>query len=117
MNTKSHHQDSERPPLEGLAECVATAKSFGNHVAEWAVAQKSDYEEIFVNLGSTESDSYGTTYDDNVNAYITGVGGTSLSMYYWSATESGGGNACFTKIGWGDTDMTYSLKVRPVLGF
>jgi hypothetical protein len=86
-------------------------------VSDWAVAQKSDYEEIFVNLGSTESDSYGTTYDDNVNAYITGVGGTSLSMYYWSATESGGGNACFTKIGWGDTDMTYSLKVRPVLGF
>lgn len=47
MNTKSHHQDSERPPLEGLAECVATAKSFGNHVAEWSARVKNLENTVF----------------------------------------------------------------------
>jgi len=86
-------------------------------VSDWAVAQKSDYQAIFTNLGSTTSDSDGTTYDDNVNAYITGVGGTSLSGYYWSATEIDGNAWCFTKLMCTNIPMTYPLYVRPVLGF
>ncbi|MBQ6771687.1 MAG: hypothetical protein IJP44_12015 [Bacteroidales bacterium] len=59
-------------------------------VSNWAVAQKSDYEAIFINLGSTTGNSKGKTYDSNVNAYITtGVGGTALSGRYWSATVCG----------------------------
>ena len=87
-------------------------------VSNWAVAQKSDYEAIFTNLGSTNSDSNGTTYDDNVNAYITGVGGTSIDGYYWSATKFDGDYAwLFKKAWWANLPMTYSLYVRPVLGF
>lgn len=88
-------------------------------VSDWAVAQESDYEAIFTNLGSTTIDSDGTVYDANVNAYITtGVGGTALDGYYWSATEFGGGKAwLFTKTFWPCLDMTLCLNVRPVLGF
>ena len=58
-------------------------------VSDWAVAQKSDYEAIFTNLGSTTGDKDGKTYDGNVNAYITtGVGGTALDGNYWSATKN-----------------------------
>ena len=104
--------DAARGSLTSYATLGTTA------VSDWAVAQQSDYEAIFTNLGSTNSDSNGTTYDDNVNAYITGVGGTSLSSYYWSATEIGGSNAwCFTKLTWTNIYKTYSLNVRPVLGF
>ena len=83
------------------------------------MAQKSDYEAIFTNLGSTTIDSDGTVYDANVNAYITtGVGGTALDGYYWSATEDGDGTAwLFTKAFWPCLPMTYTLYVRPVLGF
>ena len=91
-------------------------------VSDWAVAQKSDYEAIFTNLGSTNSDSYGTSYDDNVNAYITtGVGGTALSSKYryWSAT------VLYNEYAWdfhsyNCWDSGYkasSYSVRPVLGF
>ena len=90
-------------------------------VSNWAVAQKSDYEAIFTNLGSTKSDVYGTTYDDNVNAYITtGVGGTELSSGYFSATEHiEGWNAAwaFTSSYWQSQMQTTSYSVRPVLGF
>ena len=86
-------------------------------VSNWAVAQKSDYEAIFQNLGSTEYDS-GYTYDANVNAYITGVGGTSIDGYYWSATKFDGDYAwLFKKLWWANLPMTYPLYVRPVLGF
>ena len=65
-------------------------------VSNWCVAQKSDYEAIFINLGSTTGDEDGKTYDANVNAYITtGVGGTAISGYYWSATERDDGNVWF----------------------
>jgi len=90
-------------------------------VSNWCVAQKSDYEEIFVNLGSTTGNSSGTTFDANVNAYITtGVGGTAMSdwRFYWSATESNDSHA------WGflidycyEVSKTYSDPVRPVLAF
>ena len=88
-------------------------------VSDWAVAQKSDYEAIFTNLGSTNSDSNGTTYDDNVNAYITtGVGGAAISGSCWSATEYDGGNVwAFNHIWWGYSKKSDSYSVRPVLGF
>ena len=90
-------------------------------VSNWAMAQKSDYIDIFTNLGSTKSDEFGTTYDDNVNAYITtGVGGTELSSGYFSATEhTEGWNAAwaFTSDYWQSQMRTASNSVRPVLGF
>ena len=87
-------------------------------VSNWAVAQKSDYEAIFTNLGSTTDDGAGKTYDANVNAYITGVGGTSIDGYYWSATKFDGDYAwLFKKLWWANIPMTYTLYVRPVLGF
>ncbi len=91
-------------------------------VSNWAVAQKSDYEAIFTNLGSTKSETYGTTYDDNVNAYITtGVGGAELSSGYFSATEHdvmvGFGAWAFTSDYWQSQTQTVSYSVRPVLGF
>ena len=88
-------------------------------VSNWCVAQKSDYEEIFQNLGSTDYYGYGTTYDDNVNAYITtGVGGTAMtSNYYWSATEYDGSFAWHFGYGWYNLGKTHSYSVRPVLGF
>ncbi len=105
--------DDARGSLTGYTALGATA------VSNWAVAQKSDYEAIFINLGSTTGNSNGTTYDGNVNAYITtGVGGTAMSDSYWSATEFDGGNAlAFTHVFWGYSEKTNSLSVRPVLGF
>ena len=88
-------------------------------VSNWCVAQKSDYEAIFTNLGSTTGDSEGKTYDGNVNAYITtGVGGTAISGSYWSATEGDYTIAWyFASIYWYYSNKTYSSSVRPVLGF
>ena len=52
-------------------------------MSNWAVAQKSDYEAIFTNLGSTAAYWDGKPYDANVNAYITtGVGGAALYGEY-----------------------------------
>lgn len=90
-------------------------------VSSWCVAQKSDYEEIFVNLGSKIFDQDGYTYDSNVNAYITtGVGGTAISGDYWSATES----KVFDEYAWNFRSNNWficqknlSYNVRPVLGF
>ena len=88
-------------------------------VSNWAVAQKSDYEAIFTNLGSTVHDSDGYTYDGNVNAYITtGVGGTAISGDYWSTTEKNGDAAwLFVSQYWRGYDKPNDFKVRPVLGF
>ena len=88
-------------------------------VSNWAVAQKSDYEAIFENLGSTTGDTDGTTYDGNVNAYITtGVGGTAISGTYCSASVNSDGNVCyFHSSYWNFGSKTTSLNVRPVLGF
>ena len=89
-------------------------------VSNWAVAQKSDYEAIFINLGSKTGDSDGTTYDDNVNAYITGAGGTAISDGNWSATESTDEVEFvwyFANQYWYNIVKTGGLKVRPVLGF
>ena len=90
-------------------------------VSNWAVAQKSDYDAIFTNLGSTTGDSDGKTYDDNVNAYITtGVGGTAIGgYYYWSATERSDRNAWFFNHNfWTSGSKSLSdIHVRPVLAF
>ena len=106
--------DDARGSLTGYTALGATA------VSNWAVAQKSDYEEIFTNLGST-TNSDGITYDANVNAYITtGVGGTALDGNYWSATENKFVDYayCFgSGIGWGLHPKSVSLSVRPVLAF
>ena len=87
-------------------------------VSNWAVAQKSDYDAIFQNLGSSVNDE-GYTYDDNVNDYITtGVGGTAISGFYWSATEYGDNDARgFNSNYWSYGSKTNSIRVRPVLGF
>ena len=82
--------DDARSPLTSYTMLGSTA------VSDWCVAQKSDYEAIFTNLGSTTGDTDGTTYDANVDAYITtGVGGTAISGYYWSATERDDGCVWF----------------------
>ena len=90
-------------------------------VSNWCVAQKSDYETIFINLGSAKYDSDGYTYDANVNAYITtGVGGTALSGEYWCATEYDWyyGGWYFYSHFWDSKFSNYrSNKLRPVLGF
>ena len=88
-------------------------------VSNWAVAQKSDYEAIFTNLGSTTGDSDGITYDANVNAYITtGVGGTEIIGDCWSATELYDDNAWdFYSSYWVSPDKSGIYSVRPVLGF
>ena len=105
--------DDARGSLTGYTTLGATA------VSNWAVGQKSDYDAIFKNLGSTTGDSNGKTYDGNVNAYITtGVGGAALDGNYWSATEKDSGNAlAFISSLWGLSEKTNSLSVRPVLAF
>ena len=89
-------------------------------VSNWAVAQKSDYDAIFTNLGSTTGDSNGKTYDANVNAYITtGVGGTAISGDRWSATKVDDTYAWrFHGNSWRNgTYKTSVYSFRPVLGF
>ena len=87
-------------------------------VSNWAVAQKSDYVAIFVNLGSTNSNEDGTTYDGNVNAYITGAGGTERSNSYLSTTESDASHAWYFGGGcWDGSNKSASFSVWPVLGF
>ena len=87
-------------------------------VSDWGVAQKGDYETIFANLGSKTSGSSGTTYDANVNAYITGAGGTALSAFHWSTTEkSSNVGWYFNNLYWYYDVKTTTNLVRPVLGF
>ena len=87
-------------------------------VSNWCVAQKADYSAIFTNLGSEKYDSDGYTYDDNVNAFITGIGGTAISGSYWSATEyDDGGGYCFESKYWNYGNKGYPGRLRPVLAF
>ena len=99
-----------------LTSCTALGTTA---VSNWAVAQKSDYEAIFTNLGSTTGDGDGKTYDANVNAYITtGVGGTAISGMNCSASERYDGNVCFFESAyWNYGSKATSRNVRPVLGF
>ena len=96
-------------------------------VSNWAVAQKSDYDAIFTNLGSKTGDDDGMTYDTYVDAYITtgvsGRGFTDLNLTYWSATaapeyvEYGDRAWLITSIYWAPEEKTWNGNVRPVLGF
>ena len=87
-------------------------------VSDWCVAQKSDYETIFANLGSEKYDSDGYTYDANVNAFITtGVGGSALSDTYWSNSEFNDYGWAFSNMSWSFYDKTEGYSIRPVLGF
>ena len=88
-------------------------------VSDWCVAQKSDYEAIFINLGSAKYDSDGYTYDSNVNAYITtGVGGTAISVACWSATKIDDSYGwIFGSNGWLWGTKGTDRSLRPVLGF
>jgi hypothetical protein len=107
-----------------LTSCAWLGEIFDHiFVSNWCVAQKSDYEAIFTNLGSTTYLN-GMTYDDNVEAYITtGVGGTAMDDSYWSATEYEYDNLCawyFCRGYWlGHTSGVKSNhnSIRPVLGF
>ena len=90
-------------------------------VSNWCVAQKSDYEAIFTNLDSATGDDDGNTYDAYVNAYITtGVGGTAISGWNWSATD----HVTETDTGWTFESDSWKWQwknntnnLRPVLGF
>lgn len=87
-------------------------------VSNWAVAPKSDYEEIFTNLGSTARYWDGQPYDDNVNAYITGAGGAALYGEYWSASWKDDYKAwSFYSVYWNPYRYADTYSVRPVLGF
>ena len=106
--------DAARGSLTSYTTLGSTA------VSNWAVAQKSDYEAIFTNLGSVTETIYGKIFDDNVNAYITtGVNGTELSSINWSATNGGNGTNAwiFSESDWGYIEIVNETKVRPVLGF
>lgn len=86
-------------------------------VSNWGVAQKSDYEAIFKNLGSKKYDD-GWTYDDNVNAYITSAGGVRIYSVYWSATKYNDYHFwTFSPNDWYHWSKYEKLYVRPVLGF
>jgi hypothetical protein len=112
--------NTARSPLASYTTLGSTA------VSNWCVAQKSDYEAIFINLGSInpgeeEYYSNGYTYDANVNAYITtGVGGTAISDACWSATESVADSKgwIFGSLGWNPNSTIGTQRyLRPVLGF
>jgi hypothetical protein len=68
---------------------VRTTKLGSIAMSNCCVAQKSDFEDIFISLGSTKrSDDDGYTYDKNVNAYFKdGFGGKEFWGSYWAATE------------------------------
>jgi hypothetical protein len=87
-------------------------------VSNWALAQKSDYEAIFKNLGAAFHYN-GYTYDDNVNAFFTtGVGGTALSKLYLSATTHNSSyDFWFFGEIWFNSDFSPSINVRPILAF
>ena len=106
--------------LDAWGNLSSYAKLGDTTVSDWAVAQKSDYDAIFTNLGSKTGDSDGTTYDSNVNAYITtGVGGTAISGEYWSATMVDDNLAWYFSGSWWNYQgfKEDSRGVRPVLGF
>ncbi len=108
-------------PAGALGSLTSYTKLGSVDVSNWCVAQKSDYEAIFINLGSAKHDSDGYTYDANVNAYITtGVGGTAISDtdVYWSTTEKDGSYIwAFSSGFWNLSGKSYNRKLWPVLGF
>ena len=115
-------------PAGALGSLTSYTTLGSTMVSNWCVAQKSDYEAIFTNLGSTTGGSGGKTFDANVNAYITtGVGGTAMGgseimdYWYWSATEAEHDNerGCLFKGNyyWDYYPKANWFSVRPVLAF
>ena len=107
-------------PAGALGSLTSYTKLGSVDVSNWCLAQKNDYEAIFINLGSAKHDGDGYTYDANVNAYITtGVGGTAISGsgIYWSATEDGSNVWAFSSDFWNRSGKSYNRSLRPVLGF
>ena len=90
-------------------------------VSNWAVAEVSDYSEMFRALGTPTSCTYGYVYDSKVNARLTACsGGTGLSDKYWSATlgnATEGYGVWFNNSTWGQYYSNQSYKVRPVIAF
>ncbi len=107
-------------PAGALGSLTSYTTLGSTTVSNWCVAQKSDYEAIFKNLGSAKYDEDGYTYDATVNAYITtNVGGTAISGTYWSATECDGWHGWYFLSNWwyAEGSMTQIFNLRPVLGF
>lgn len=105
--------DTRGPNLKGYTKLGNTI------VSNWCVAQKSDYESIFKNLGSTRGDEDGLTYDDNVNAYFkNSMGARKLGGVYLSATECDRGTSWDYHEGmWFSRAKSMGDHLRPVLGF
>ena len=113
-------------PDDARGESLTSYTTLGETaVSDWAVAQKSDYEAIFTNLGSKTGDYDGMTYDGNVDEYITtgvsGRGFTDLNLTYWSATADpeydDDAAWLITSYYWDHYVKTWNGNVRPVLGF
>lgn len=109
-------------PANKLGSLTSYTTLGSTTVSNWCLAQKSDYEAIFINLGSAKYDSNGYTYDANVNAYITtGVGGTAISESefdrYLSATEDGSYVWASSSDYWNLSSKSSTCSLRPVLGF
>jgi len=85
----------------------------------WKVLNKTNYEAMFVAMGSTTGDNDGKTYDANVNNKITAAGGTALSGNYWSTSEYNSVNGWyFYGSFWLNAGIkTNSFNVRPVLAW
>ena len=84
----------------------------------WKVLNKTNYEAMFVAMGSTAGDKDGKTYDANVNNKITAAGGTALSGYYWSTSEISSDDGWgFTESYWNNGNKARSHNVRPVLAW
>ena len=90
-------------------------------VSDWCVAQKSDYSDIFKNLGSESSGKDGYVYDKNVNAYINIKKSIfehqSLYSEYWTATESTRFDGWAFDDYWIYKTKSMEIHIRPVLGF
>ena len=107
-------------PAGALGSLTSYTELGSTTVSDWCLALKSDYEAIFINLGSAKHDSDGYTFDANVNAYITtGVGGTAISESdrYWSATEDGSYVWASSSDYWNRCSKSSTCSLRPVLGF
>ena len=89
----------------------------------WKILTFNDYSLVFAAMGSTGGSFGGTSYDSNVNTYITAAGGDALSGPYWSSELCGGGTGA--GYGWTFSDSRWyagsnmpnssSLNVRSVL--
>ncbi len=87
-------------------------------VSNWGVANYGPYSGIFLNLDSNKDYSDVYLYDNNVNAYITGAGGTALSGNYITLDDDGGSYAYdFGDSSYGPTGYSHLKNVRPIIAF